>query len=40
MLEVHARAHPLRKHGWKLLVLALYRGGRQAEAFGVLRATE
>jgi DNA-binding SARP family transcriptional activator len=38
-LEVHARAHPLREHSCELLALAMYRGGRQAEALGVLRAT-
>jgi DNA-binding SARP family transcriptional activator len=38
-LEVHARAYPLREHGCELLALALYRGGRQAEALGVLRST-
>jgi DNA-binding SARP family transcriptional activator/tetratricopeptide (TPR) repeat protein len=38
-LEAHVRAHPLREHGCELLALALYRGGRQAEALGMLRAT-
>jgi DNA-binding SARP family transcriptional activator len=38
-LEVYVRAQPLREHGCELLALALYRGGRQAEALGLLRAT-
>ena len=36
-LDAHASEHPWREEGWRLLALALYRSGRQAEALGVLR---
>ncbi|WP_449657378.1 AfsR/SARP family transcriptional regulator [Streptomyces evansiae] len=36
-LEEFVAAHPAREEGWRLLALALYRSGRQAEALSAVR---
>jgi DNA-binding SARP family transcriptional activator len=36
-LDEHVTAHPWREQGWRLLALAFYRTGRQADALAVLR---